>query len=332
MKLSILDQSPISQGMSAEEALQNTVKLAQHAERLGFHRFWVSEHHDAMTLAGTSPEVLIPYLAAKTDRIRVGSGGVMLTHYSAFKVAENFRVMEGLAPGRIDLGIGKAPGGMPIASLALADGRKRDKTRYPEQIDDLLAYLHDALPEGHRFTGLTAAPVTKTAPEVWLLGSTESSALLAAEKGLPYTFAQFINGEDGFEYMERYRQNFKPSKFLSVPKSLAAVFFICAETDHKAEEIASILDYTMLMQQQGARLEGTPNLEQVQAYQYSSFELDWIRENRKRMVVGSPVSAAKQLKELSEGYMVDEMMLVSITFNFEDKVKALRLIVEHFGN
>ncbi|MBM7649710.1 luciferase family oxidoreductase group 1 [Bacillus ectoiniformans] len=327
IKLSVLDQSPISEGMTAAEGLRNTVELAQHVEKLGYERFWVSEHHDTMSLAGSSPEALIPYLAAKTNKIRVGSGGVMLPHYSSYKVAENFRVLEGLAPNRIDLGLGRAPGGMPIATMALHDGRPRDVDRYPQQIDELLGYLTDDQ-ENSSFPGLKATPLIDTMPEVWMLGSSPSSALLAAEKGLPYTFAQFINGDGGPQYMERYRKRFKPSMLLKEPKSMVAVFVVCAETEEEAERVASSLDLSIIMIEQGMRSNGTPSPEKAAAYQYSPFELARVRENRKRMVVGDPKQVREQLEKLSEEYETDEFMAVSIIYDFNDKLKSFELLKE----
>ncbi|MDX8345314.1 LLM class flavin-dependent oxidoreductase [Rossellomorea sp. YZS02] len=326
LKLSVLDQSPIAEGMSPQEALNNTVKLAQHTEKLGFERFWVSEHHDSTSLAGSSPEVLIAHLAQNTSRIRVGSGGVMLPHYSSYKVAENFRLLEGLNPNRIDLGLGRAPGGMPMATMALHDGKPRDVNRYPEQIDDLLGYLTDSLPDAHPYQGLTAAPMIKTMPEVWMLGSSPSSAMLAAQKGLPYTFAQFINGEGGPQYTQAYRNNFVPSEYLKEPKNIVAVFAICAETDEEAERVASSIDLSILMIEQGMRSNGTPSPEKAAAYQYTPFEEMRVRENRKRMVVGSPKKVKEKLLALSEQYQTDEIMLVSITYDFNDKLKSFELI------
>ncbi|MBW3114799.1 LLM class flavin-dependent oxidoreductase [Bacillus sp. MCCB 382] len=326
LKLSVLDQSPIAEGMSPQEALNNTVKLAQHTEKLGFERFWVSEHHDSTSLAGSSPEVLIAHLAQNTSRIRVGSGGVMLPHYSSYKVAENFRLLEGLNPNRIDLGLGRAPGGMPMATMALHDGKPRDVNRYPEQIDDLLGYLTDSLPDAHPYQGLTAAPMIKTMPEVWMLGSSPSSAMLAAQKGLPYTFAQFINGEGGPQYTQAYRNNFVPSEYLKEPKNIVAVFAICAETDEEAERVASSIDLSILMIEQGMRSNGTPSPEKAAAYQYTPFEEMRVRENRKRMVVGGPKKVREKLLALSEQYQTDEIMLVSITYDFNDKLKSFELI------
>ncbi|MGM0847114.1 MAG: LLM class flavin-dependent oxidoreductase [Bacillota bacterium] len=328
LKLSVLDQSPAAEGMSHETALENTVKLARLAEELGFNRFWVSEHHDATSLAGSSPEVLIAHLAAKTERIRVGSGGVMLPHYSAYKVAENFRVLEGLNPGRIDLGIGRAPGGMPRASLALNNGSYRKVDQYPEQIDDLLGYLTDERPENNPYERLQASPIISTVPGVWMLGSSPSSAMLAAEKGLPYTFAQFINGEGGPEYTSDYRNHFKASKFLDQPQNMAAVFVICAETDEEAERVASSIDLSILMVEQGMRSNGTPSPEKAASYKYSPFERARIKENRKRMVIGSQEKVKKELLELSEKYQTDEIMLVTITYDFKDKLKSFELVAD----
>ncbi|ANB58874.1 luciferase oxidoreductase, group 1 family protein [Anoxybacillus sp. B7M1] len=328
LKLSVLDQSPISQGMTAEEALSNTAKLAEFVEKLGYVRFWVSEHHDTQSLAGSSPEVLIAHIAAKTNRIRVGSGGVMLPHYSAYKVAENFKVLAGLYPDRIDLGLGRAPGGMPLATMALHDGRPRNVDRYPEQIDDLLGYLHDDLDSAHPFYGLKATPHIQESPSVWLLGSSSASAILAAQKGLPFVFARFINGEGGEYYTQLYHERFIPSRHLSQPLSMVATFVICGETEQEAERIASSLDLSLLMIEQGMKSTGTPSPETAAAYSYSPFEIKRIKENRKRMIVGTPSQVKQQLIDLSKAYKTDEIMLVTITYDFQDKLRSFELIAK----
>lgn len=328
LTLSILDQSSIVEGSTAEEGLRQTIELAKRAEELGFHRFWVSEHHDAPTLAGSSPEVLVAHLASKTNTIRVGSGGVMLPHYSAYKVAENFKVLECLTPGRIDVGIGRAPGGMPRASHALSDGKQRGTNRYPEQIDDLLHYLHDDLPEEHRYHGLKATPVTKTTPDVWVLGSSPSSALIAAEKGLPYTFALFINGEGGKYYMNQYLEQFKPSRHYAKPQSNVAVFTICGETMEDAERIASSLDLSMIMLEQGMPSKGIPSPEKSMNYPYSEFEKARVLENRKRMVVGDIDHVERELHRIAEEYQTNEIMLTTIAYDFKQKMKSFERIAE----
>lgn len=330
LTLSILDQSPIASGSNAREALQQTVQLAQAAERLGYKRFWVSEHHDATTLAGSTPEVLIAHLAAKTERIRIGSGGVMLPHYSAYKVAENFRMLEALYPGRIDLGLGRAPGGMPMATMALNEGKRRDIDRYPEQVEDLIAYVTDTVSDNHRFHGLTATPVVDTTPEMWLLGSSNGSAAIAAQKGTAYSFAHFINGEGGEQAMQAYRRHFQPSALYEEPQTSVAIFVVCAETDKEAGRIASSLDLSLLFTANGQKSAGTPTIEMADSYEYSPYELAFIRENRKRMIVGSPETVKQRIESLAAAYETDEVVAVTITHSFAHRLRSYELLADAF--
>ena len=214
LSLSVVDQSPVRKGGTARDALTETIELARAVERLGYQRFWVAEHHNLANFAGTSPEILIGQIAANTQSIRVGSGGVMLPHYSAFKVAEVFRMLETLFPGRIDLGIGRAPGSDQITAAALSYPRPQlDVRHYPIVVRDMLNFLHDTVDEEHPFASLHAGPGESTAPDVWLLGSRADSASMAAEMGLPFSFAHFFGlaTEHGPAIAEMYRQNFKPS-------------------------------------------------------------------------------------------------------------------------
>lgn len=327
IRYSILDQSPISEGSTAEEALKETAELARMAEKWGYTRFWVSEHHDAATLAGSSPEILLSHLGAVTNTIRLGSGGVMLPHYSAFKIAENFKLLEALYPGRIDAGVGRAPGGMPRASFALNDGKKRDAGRFPEQIDELRMYLNDSIPEDHMYYGMKATPLTENSPPIWVLGSGESSALLAAQKGLPYMFAHFINGEGGQGFTKTYRENFQSYEG-SEPHVGFAIFAVCQETEARAEWIASSLDLSLSMGAQGMPSKGTPPPEKAANYPYTKFEKLLVEENRKRMLVGTPERVGDQLEKLAAEYEADEVMLVSIAYEFEDKLKTFELTAE----
>ncbi|MGW8958347.1 LLM class flavin-dependent oxidoreductase [Paenibacillus sp. NPDC055715] len=332
IQLSILDQSPVLEGMTHAQALHKTAELAIEAERLGYHRFWVSEHHSASNLAGSSPEVLISHLAARTSAIRVGSGGVMLPHYSAYKVAENFRVLEGLYPGRMDLGLGRAPGGMPVATRALQEGKIRNGVDlYPEQLDDLLAYLHDNTGSEHRFGSLQAMPLVETVPEMWLLGSSGDSAELAAERGVGFAFAQFINGAGGTKAIQEYQEHFKPSQHSDRPRSLVAVFAICADTEEEANRLASSMDLSLVLLEQGMRSGGTPSVEKALAYPYTPYDRMRIRENRKRMVVGSPEQVKHQMEQLSEDYHTQEIMVTSMIYDFDAKMKSIRLMAEAFG-
>ncbi|ANU11489.1 hypothetical protein BBH88_14900 [Planococcus antarcticus DSM 14505] len=324
---SVLDQSPISEGSSPQEALKQTALLAQQAEEWGYRRFWVSEHHDAPTLAGSSPEVLIAHLGAVTKTIRLGSGGVMLPHYAAFKIAENFKLLEALYPGRIDAGVGRAPGGMPRASYALNEGKKRDTSQFPAQIDDLRMYLTDSIPEEHPYYGMKATPITEHSPPIWILGSSESSALLAAEKGLPYLFGHFINGEGGQHFAKEYRERFMPYK-KSKPHIGFAIFVVCQETQEQAEWVASSMDLSLSMGAQGMPSKGTPPPDRAIAYPYSRFEKLLVAENRRRMVVGTPEEVVDRLEELAAEYEADEVMLVSSAYYFNAKLKTFQLIAE----
>ncbi|WP_422122855.1 LLM class flavin-dependent oxidoreductase [Planococcus sp. X10-3] len=327
LRYSILDQSPVSEGSNPGEALQQTATLAQSAEQWGYTRFWVSEHHDAPTLAGSSPEILIAHLGAVTNTIRLGSGGVMLPHYSSFKIAENFKLLEALYPGRIDAGVGRAPGGMPRASLALNEGRSRNTDRFPDQIDELSMYLNDAIPKDHMYYGMKATPVTPSAPPIWILGSSMTSALLAAEKGLPYMFAHFINGEGGQDYTRTYRERFV-SDDGKEPYVGFAIFAVCQETEDEAERVASSLDLALSMGAQGMPSTGTPSPDKAQAYEYSKFENLLVEENRRRMVVGNPDQVCDRLETLAQEYGADEVMLVSIAYDFGAKLKTFELIAE----
>ncbi|WP_079911189.1 LLM class flavin-dependent oxidoreductase [Paenibacillus sp. 32352] len=331
VRLSVLDQSPIAEGSSASEALALTARLAQETEQLGYSRFWVAEHHFTMSLAGSSPEVLISHLAARTSSIRIGSGGVMLPHYSAFKVAENFRLLEALYPGRIDLGIGRAPGGMPLSTRALQEGKTSALDLYPKQIEDLIDYLHDSLPDDHAYAGLRATPIVDTAPELWLLGSSGESARLAAQFGAGFAFAQFINGFGGDDEMRGYQRRFQPSVLGDKPKSLLAVFVICAETEEAANEIASSLDLRLLLFEKGrSSVTGTPSIEKAKRYPYTPYDRNWIEDNRKRMIVGTPEQVKARLLRLAEQYRTEELMLVTITYDFEAKLRSYRLLADAF--
>ena len=254
IKLSALDQSPIAENSNSREALMNTIKLAEELEKLGYYRFWVSEHHDTKSLAGSSPEILISSIAAKTKKIRVGSGGVMLPNYSAYKVAENFKVLEALYPNRIDLGIGRAPGGMPLATKALMQGRSIFNDNYEEKVLDLIRYIYDIVPENHEFSGLKATPIVDTYPEIHILGSSGGSASLAAEVGASYAYAQFITGGMGVSSVNWYRDNFKGTIMSSSPNTIICSFVICAENEEDVKNQLAIMDLTLLLVETGKSL------------------------------------------------------------------------------
>src|SRR5437764_7609737 len=240
MRLSVLDQSPISEGATGAQALRNTLDLARLTDALGYHRYWVAEHHGGPMLASASPEALIGPIASATQRIRVGSGGVMLPHYSPFKVAETFTVLAALYPGRIDLGLGRAAGTDPLTTFALQrDRRQASPDDFPQQLAELLAYFEDALPQDHPFARLAGMlPGRPELPAPWLLGSSPQSALWAGELGLPYAFADFIN-RDGAEIAELYRDRFVPGRRLEAPVTAVAGWVLCADSDEEAQRLAA---------------------------------------------------------------------------------------------
>lgn len=332
MKLGILDQSHIAEGRTASDALSETTKLAQEADKLGYNRYWVSEHHASRSLASSSPEVLIAHLAARTSRIRVGSGGVMLPHYSAYKVAENFRLLEALHPGRIDLGLGRAPGGMPLSTRALQEGKHGSAVdQYPQQVIDLTGYLYDELAPDHRFAGLHASPSIETAPQLWLLGSSYESAKIAARYGAAYAFAQFFGVPGGEEAIRHYREHFQPSILNQTPQSIVAVLAICADTEEEAKLLASSTELFFLQLERGAELKWLPSVQTATAFPYTEFDRERIRYGQNRRIVGTPKQVKEQLLQIGESFQADELLIVTPTHDFAARIHSYRLIAEAFG-
>lgn len=329
MRLSVLDHSHVSEGRTVKDTLEETRKLAIEAERLGYARFWMSEHHSGKSLASSSPEVLIAHIAAATSTIRVGSGGIMLPHYSAYKVAENFRLLEALHPGRIDLGVGRAPGGMPIATRALQEFKMMDIRYYPQQIADLAGYLHDALPADHRFAGLIASPVIDTVPEVWLLGSSDESARIAAAQGASYAFAQFFGTPGGEAAIRYYGEHFQPSILNDgKPHTMIAVSVICADTEEEAQRLARSAELFFLQIGRGAVLDEFPSVETAERYAYSPFELQHLAQRRKDTIIGNPMQVRAKLEAIRERYDADELMIVGMIHDFEARLRSFRLTAE----
>ncbi|MDQ0903761.1 MULTISPECIES: LLM class flavin-dependent oxidoreductase [unclassified Paenibacillus] len=333
LKLSILDQSPVSSGFTHSEALQQTIGLAQVADRLGYTRFWVSEHHNSAGLAGSSPEVLLSTLAARTSRIRLGSGGVLLPHYSPYKVAENFRMLEALYPGRIDLGIGRAPGGTPHTAKALR-GISADMfeglERFPAQVTDLLGFLADSVEPGHVFEGIRATPLVDSMPQVWLLGSTGQSGVYASQAGAAFCFAHFINGAGGQHAVRSYRSSFRPSALNVVPQATVCIYVLCAETQAEAEGLAASIDLRILQMEKG-EFTGVKSPEEAANYVYSDWDHTRVRDNRSRMIIGDPNQVREQVLNLAESYQVDEVMVVAGGYRFETRMQTIKLLAEAFN-
>ena len=331
LQLSVLDQSPVRQGGTAADALQETIALAVATEAMGYQRFWVSEHHNLANFAGTSPEVLIGQIAARTRTIRVGSGGVMLTHYSALKVAENFRVLESLYPGRIDLGIGRAPGSDPRTAAALAyPGMGRDVGHFPQQVTDLLAYLSDTLPRSHPFAGIQAGPgPLAQIPEVWLLGSRIESAHLAAKLGLPFSYAHFFGSgvEDGPRIVESYRRRFCPSPNLAEPRVNVAVHALCAETEEEALRLAASRNLMKLRSALGER-QGVPSVEEALLYPYRPEELAYLEQVTQAYIDGHPQQVKDNLDDLAQVYQTTDLTVVTICYDFAARIRSYELVAE----
>ncbi len=331
LRLSVLDQSPVRSGMTASEAVQETLELAQAAERLGYYRYWVAEHHATPGLAGSCPEVLIGQIAARTGRIRVGSGGVMLSHYSALKVAETFRMLETLFPGRIDLGIGRAPGSDRRTAQALRAGPAIPETEFfPEQVADLLGFLGDALPAGHPFADVCVMPEVPSTPDVWLLGSSDQSAALAAHFGAAFSFAHFISDEGGAEITRAYVRSFRPSAALATPRASAAVFVVCADTEAEAWRLARSRELFILRLRAG-RPGRYPSVEEAESYSYTAHERAIVEYNRRRTIAGTPEQVRARLLALAEEYGVDELVVVTITHDPKARLRSYELVAHAFG-
>jgi luciferase family oxidoreductase group 1 len=329
LRLSVLDQSPIRPGATARLALQETTTLAQLADRLGYTRFWVSEHHNTNTLAGSAPEVLLAHLGAHTTRIRLGSGGVMLPHYAALKVAESFKLLEALHPGRIDLGIGRAPGADRLTAYALNPTNKFEEQAFAEQLLDLQAYLRDETIPDTIHERVKAIPQIDTVPALWLLSSSGQSGVFAAQLGMAFSFAQFINPSGGPAAVRAYREQFRPSAELAAPQANVAIFVLCADTEERAQALQKAMLMQLLRFDQGIR-GPYPTAEETAAYVFSPEEEARLLYHKNRVVSGTPDQVRAKLTRLAAAYEVDELAIVSITADFADRLRSYELLAEAF--
>jgi luciferase family oxidoreductase group 1 len=334
LTLSVVDQSPMREGGNAGEALRESVELAAVAELLGYHRYWVAEHHNLPNFAGTSPELLVGQIAARTSSIRVGSGGVMLSHYSSLKVAENFRILDALYPGRVDLGVGRAPGSDQLTALALSyPGRPKPIEQFPEQVRDLLGYLRDNMGDNHPFAHVKAAPApSETAPLVWLLGSRYESAYMAAQLGLPFAYAHFfgMGARDGPDIVEGYRKNFQPSEYLEEPRVNVGVHVLCAETEEEARRLASSRNLGRLRSVTG-RARGIPPVEEALNYPYRPDELAFVQQYARNCVDGDPQQVKERLEAIAQSYQTPDLSIVTICYAFQDRVRSYELVARACG-
>lgn len=327
MKLSVLDQAPISKGSTPEETLKNTIALAQWTESLGYHRYWVAEHHNTSGLASSSPEILMTQIAASTEHIRVGSGGILLPQYNPYKIAENGKTLSALFPNRIDLGFGNSPGGSPITQKALTDDHIKPIEDFYRQASDLQGFLHNSLPRDHQFRLVKAGPRIDNPPTMWLLGLTENGARNAAQLGIGFVFGHFINPKYKEVAMKGYYEDFKPSVNMKEPSSIVCIFVVCAETDEAAEQLAISQDKWLLHVGKGLGTKVQPP-EEINIDDYTEEELELIKKNRKRSIIGSPQTVRKQLNQLAEEYQTDEFMIITNIYDFEAKKKSYQLLAE----
>lgn len=321
LRLGVLDQSPIPAGSSVGDALRNSIDLARLTDSLGYHRYWLAEHHGAASLACASPEAMIGPVAAATKNLRVGSGGIMLPHYSPLKVAETFSMLNGLYEGRIDLGIGRAPG----TSGRIARALQRDRRNPPpddflDQLEELQAYFANAR---------TEIPICFTRPELWLLGSSEQSAVWAAERGLRYAFADFINPE-GAPLAAWYQDRFVPSEDVPAPKTSVAISVICAETDAEAQRLASSVRMMLVQMFRGRTAPVPPVAEAEQFLSAEGMPAELLPIGR-RLIVGSPAAVIPEIQRVAAEYGAEEALIVTIIHNHNARRRSYELIAHEAG-
>jgi luciferase family oxidoreductase group 1 len=327
VKLSILDQSPISTHQTAKEALNESMNLAQAGEELGFTRYWIAEHHDLPGLACSAPEVMLSYIGTNTNRIRIGSGAVLLPHYKPYKVAEVYNILATLFPNRIDIGIGRAPGGSAEATNALSDNFLQQVWKMPSLVEELLHFFNKDFPEEHEFSKVTASPMPEVTPIPWILGTSKKSALLAAKNGLAYAFGQFMSDQNGAAIIQEYLDAFQPKKNGQFPQVLVTVSVICAETTEKAEEAALSYLIWILLKEKGAG-QTVPSIQEAKEYELNEKEIKKLEKLKQNMIIGSPKMVKEKLVHLQTKYKADEIMILTITHSPKDRIKSYKLIAE----
>jgi len=327
MKLSVLDQAPVTKGNTALDALMKAEQLAIVAEELGYERMWMAEHHNTNGFASSAPEIIVAHLAAKTKKIRVGTGGTMIMHYSPYKMAEVFKTLSALAPGRIDFGAGRAPGGDNAAIYALAEGRQPDLHHLYEKLDTTLKFINDEAPESSIYNKMLATPAHVPLPEAWLLGSSGNSAVQAGRKGLGYSYAQFFNGFMEQGIFDAYRQNFVPSVYMEKPEIIVSYFVTTAESKEEAEFQAKPADISRMLMMRGQIVQRmTP--EEAKDYPLSEMDQMFIKDSRKMHFVGTPQEVADKLLQEQHTFGFDEAMICTIPHSQEVRLNVYRLLAQ----
>ncbi|OAB38281.1 luciferase [Paenibacillus macquariensis subsp. defensor] len=325
MRLSVLDQAPVTKGNTAQDALKKAEELAILADELGYVRMWMAEHHGSNTFASSAPEVTAAHLAAKTNNIRIGTGGVMMMHYSPLKLAEVFKTLSAFSPGRIDFGVGRAPGGDTKGMYALSEGRQLMLNNMYTKFDTALQLINDIVPQDPLYDKTLATPTQIVLPEAWLLGSSGSSALKAAEMGVGYSFAQFFNGAMSKEILDTYKNNFKPSAFMDKPDINVSYMVTTAETKEEAEYEALPQDIFRLSMMKG-KITQLLTPEEAQDYPLTEIDRMQLKESRKLHLVGAAKDIATLLQEEQEKYGFNEAMICSIPHSQEKRLEVYRLL------
>lgn len=329
MPLSVLDLAPIASGSTGTQALLNTFSLARLADRLGYTRYWLAEHHNMASVASSSPEIMIGQVARETTKIRVGSGGIMLPNHAPLKVAESFRTLEALFPGRIDLGIGRAPGTDPVTAMALR-GRRGGADDFPAQLQDMFAFTTGRFPPEHAFRAIRAMPNDVPLPPVWLLGSSDYSAQLSAYMGLGFGFAAHFSNHDAADAMHTYRETFRPSEHLREPHAILTVSVICAETAEQADYLAATVDLFWVLLTNG-RLGMLPSPEEALAYPYTPMERAQVQARRGMHIIGNPEQVRAEILNRAKETGADEVMIASSIHSHTDRLRSYELIAEAFS-
>jgi len=332
MKISVLDQSPAAQGKSQHLAIQESLALARHCDELGYHRYWVSEHHNSDSIVGTAPEVLMAAIAATTQRIRIGSAGVMLPHYSALKVAEQFRVLEAIAPGRIDLGVGRAPGSDRATAFAL-NPHQNAAEEFPNQVLDLQSWVSGtSLRAGHAFKEIKAHPLGPTSPQLWILGSSDYGAQLAAYLGLPYAYAYFFTeGRGTEEALALYRRLYRPSERYPTAQATICVWALAAETETEARRLLMTREQWRVGFEKGLRTPLMSPQDAEAAYRsYTDAERATIESLRGKAIVGTAPQVTARLKALSEKFALDEIVINTWTHDPSARHRSYELLAQTF--
>jgi len=326
--LSVLDQTPVIDGHSVADAIAATIELAQLADDLGYTRYWCAEHHGLRGVSNPCPEVMLARLGSVTQRIRLGSGGVMLPYYSPFKVAEQFMMLEALFPNRIDLGVGRAPGGDMRTAQAVAAGDYNRGDIFPQQVADLVGLMKGTLPADHVAQGVLLQPQVETRPQLWVLGSSEFGGLLAAQLGIRFAFAHFINAHFGHQVAHAYRERFKAGNEAQ-PYLAAAVFVICADTEQEAADLEKAVDLRRVQMAYGLNAP-IPNIEQGLAQEYGEREKLVIDREKPRSIIGTPEQVTERMLDLQAQFQADELVVLTVAGSYRARLRSYELLADAF--